>query len=115
MHGRRQLCEHCVDAREHHFGLPARPVGLRPVQIQQCAVTPRVAFDRFICRSPRLRCFLPSGIRRAALIAMHSLFIRVRNTSGSSIRWMSPCSRMSRTAFINVRVASRNNTQSVGK
>src|SRR6266568_1697685 len=46
---------------------------------------------------------------------MLSRLIRRRNSSGASILAFKPSRRMSLTAFIRVRVASLNNTQSTGK
>ncbi len=70
----------------------------------------------FISRSTRLRCLRLSGSRRLALIFMHSVFISLRNFRGScGIRFLRPLLRISTVAFISVRAASRNNTQSIGK
>ena len=69
----------------------------------------------FISRSTTLRARLASFFRRACVIFMHNWFIRLRNSCGSSIRTFKFRLRISIVAFINVRAASRNNTQSTGK
>jgi hypothetical protein len=52
---------------------------------------------------------------KVSVISMQSRLIRRRNSAGGSIRAFNPSRRMSVTAFISVRVASRNKTQSTGK
>ena len=68
----------------------------------------------FISRRTALRTRLPSFFRRACVIRMHNWFIRLRNSSGSSIRTFNPRLRISIVAFISVRAASLNSTQSTG-
>ncbi len=69
----------------------------------------------FISGGTAWRARLASFFRRAWVIFMHNRFVRLRNASGSSIRACKPLLRINIAAFINVRPASRNSTQSTGK
>jgi len=78
-----------------------------------CAAMILLSF--FISRRTALRARLASFFRRACVIFMHNWFIRLRNSSGSSIRTFKFRLRIRIVAFIRVRAASRNSTQSTGK
>ena len=69
---------------------------------------------RFIARSVFFRALRCPARRPCWLIAIDSWFIRFKNPFGSFIRAFRPRLRISIVAFISVRVASRNKTQSVG-
>ena len=95
-------------------------LGLGVARGEQVAVRLRVAGDGcssvFNWRSVRWRCCFAAGRRVPALLAMASLYMALKNRSGScGMRCFSPARRISPVAFISGRAASRNKTQSTGK
>ena len=119
----RMACGSCFKIMSIRSMICRASPSFRSVSCQRCSNSSRcraacpamILLSFFISRSTALRARLPSFFRRACVIFMHNWFIRLRNSAGSSIRTFRPRLRISIAAFISVRAASLNNTQSTGK